>query len=75
MDQLEKKYDPRIGYSPSIYSIELGEYLMASKDLPSFDWPKPKWRKYIFNLEEKHYYQIIQNAIYQAALTQQGNKS
>ena len=33
--KLENEYDDRIGYAPSVYSMELGEYLLASKNLNS----------------------------------------
>jgi glycosyltransferase involved in cell wall biosynthesis len=46
-EALEKKYDSRIGSSTSVYSIELGEYILASKNHPDFKWPTPKWSKYI----------------------------
>jgi glycosyltransferase involved in cell wall biosynthesis len=64
---LEKKYDERIGYSPSVYSIELGEYLLASKNLQTLHWPKPNWRNYISALMRDAKSSENQDEVYKAA--------
>ena len=65
--KLEKEYDDSIGYCPSVYSIELGEYLLASKNLNTLKWPKPNWRNYISALKRDALISENQIQIYEAA--------
>lgn len=72
---LEKKYDERIGYCPSVYSIELGEYLLAKKNLYTLEWPNPNWRNYISAIMREAQTSENQDEIYKAAkLTIKKNK-
>lgn len=67
--KLESKYDDRIGYAPSVYSMELGEYLLASKNVNSIKWPKPNWRNYVSALKRDALFSENQIEIYEAAKT------
>ncbi len=53
IETLSKSYDAVIGKSTAVYSIELGEYLLAKKNLTTINWPEPKWKKYLKALERE----------------------
>ena len=53
LETLSKSYDEAIGKSTAIYSIELGEYLLAKKNIKTINWPEPKWKKYLKALERE----------------------
>ena len=67
VEVLKSKYDDRMGYSTSIYSIELGEYIMASKNLTSLKWPEPNWRAYVNALKRETNTSKNPEEIYSAA--------
>lgn len=67
VEVLKSKYDDRMGYSTSIYSIELGEYIMASKNLTSLKWPEPNWRAYVNALKRETNTSKNPEEIYNAA--------
>ncbi len=53
LETLSKGYDNAIGKSTAVYSIELGEYLLAKKNIPKIFWPEPKWKNYLKALERE----------------------